>query len=251
MTPDERPVPGRLYGVGVGPGDPEWLTLAALRVLVRAPTVAYPAAPGGAEGFAYRIVRTFLDPARQELLPLAFPMTREPAALEAAWDHIADEVARRLSTGRDVAFVTEGDPLLYSTFVPLRERLSRRCPEAPIEVVPGVPSFAAAAARLGWALGRGDERLAVVPATDDREALRAVLEQFDTVVLLKVAKVLDPVLDLLEEMGLLGGAAVLSHVGGPAERVERTVARLKGERLPYMTLMVVRTGRSRAEVGAP
>lgn len=246
MTPDVRPAVGRLYGVGVGPGDPEWLTLAALRVLVRVPTVAYPAGAEGEGGLAYEIVRAYLDPSRQELLPLAFPMTRERAVLEAAWDRLADEVAGRLLGGRDVAFVTEGDPLLYSTFVPLSERVVARHPEVEVEVVPGISSLAGAAARLAWPLGQGDERLAVVPATDDREALKAVLEQFDTVVLLKVAKVFDEVVDLLEEMGLLDRAAVLSHVGGPAERIERTAATLRGQRLPYMTLMIIRCGRRAA-----
>jgi precorrin-2/cobalt-factor-2 C20-methyltransferase len=249
VTTEQSPALGRLYGVGVGPGDPEWLTLAALRVLVRVPVVAYPAGPGGEGGLAYETIQAYLDVSRQELLPLAFPMTRDRTVLETAWDRLAEEVGRRLSAGRDVAFVTEGDPLLYSTFVPLRDHVLRRYPKAPVEIVPGISSVTAAAARLAWPLGQGDERLAIVPATEDREALRAVLEQFDTVVLLKVAKVFDRVVDLLEEMGLLERAAVASHVGRPAERVEKAAACPRGTPWPYMTLMVVQAGPRAARSG--
>lgn len=230
-----------LYGIGVGPGDPELITVKGLRILREVPVVAYPKTRMGKPSYAYGIVERYLDPQRQELLGLVFPMTRDRAVLEAQWEAVVAQVWRVLAEGKDVAFVTEGDPYFYSTFIHLSRLMKRRHPEVEVIVVPGVTSVNGAAARLDLPLADGDERIVVVPATEDLTAMGQLLDAFDCVVFLKVAKVLDAILGLLRERDLLDKAAVITRATAPgAERIVTDVAALEGEELEYLSLMVVR-----------
>jgi precorrin-2/cobalt-factor-2 C20-methyltransferase len=158
-------------------------------------------------------------------------------------DEAAAHIGAILSTGRDVAFITEGDPLLYSTFIHLYRRLRAASPPVRVEIVPGVTSVTAAAAVAGLPLADGTERLAVVPATCGYERLRAALRDFDTVVLLKVSPVFDRVLDLLEELNLLESAVYVSRAGTPEQRVEADVRALRRQPLDYLSLILVKTTR--------
>lgn len=232
---------GTLYGVGVGPGDPELITVKGLRILREVPVVAYPKKRMGEKSYAYGIVEGYLNPERQELLGLVFPMTRDRAVLERQWEEVVAQVWAVLADGKDVAFVTEGDPLFYSTFIHLSRRMKVRHPEVEVVAIPGVSSVNGAAARLDLPLADGDERLAVVPATEDLAALGRALDAFDCVVFLKVAKVLDGLIGLLRERNLLDKAAVVTKATAPGEeRIVTDVASLEGKELEYLTLMVVR-----------
>ena len=206
-----------LYGVGVGPGDPELLTLKAVRILGRVPVVFHPAAGGEGEGVALGIVRGVLGPK-------------------------ARIVASVLAAGGEGAFVTEGDPLLYSTFQHLLAALPEEAPEVRIEVVPGVSAMTAAAAAARFPLVRGAERLAVLPASrvlaDDPSMLLRVLEEYDAVVLLKVARVFDRVLPVLQQARC--EAVLVERCGMPGERIVDDPASLAGERLDYFSLLLVR-----------
>lgn len=232
---------GILYGLGVGPGDPELITVKAFRVLTESPVIAYPKKTMGAKSYALAIVECYVDPGEKEMLGLTFPMTKDREALERQWNETVDTVWERLAAGKDVAFVTEGDPMLYSTFIHMMRLMQERHPEVEIRSIPGISSVLAAASRLGVPLADGDERVAIVPATEDESAMREVLQTHDCVIFLKVAKVIDPMLRVLWELGITDKASVLTKVSSAEERVWRNVEELAGGELEYLTLMVVRT----------
>lgn len=155
---------GTLYGLGVGPGDPELITVKAFRKLKDAPVIAYPKRRRGSKSYAHRIVDVYLKPGEKEMLGLVFPMTKDPDILEREWLKTVETVWGKLEQGKDVAFVTEGDPLLYSTFIHLMNLMKRRHPEVEIQTVPGISSINGVASRLGIPLAEGDDHIAIVPA---------------------------------------------------------------------------------------
>ncbi|WP_018132722.1 precorrin-2 C(20)-methyltransferase [Effusibacillus pohliae] len=231
---------GKLYAMGVGPGDKELITVKAYRILAETDVIAYPRKLNG-DSYALAIVEDYL-PDGVERLGLHFPMTRDKELLQAKWEAIVQEVWEKLAAGRNVAFVTEGDPYFYSTAIHLTRLMKQRHPEVEIEVVPGVSSVNGAACRLDIPLADGDQQLGIIPATYDLDAMRKALEEHDTVVFLKVAKVLTEMIGLLKEMNLVDKATVVTKVGSPEEVIYRDVAALEGEELEYLTLMIVKKG---------
>lgn len=231
---------GKLYGVGVGPGDPELLTVKAQRVLSLVPVVCVPVKAFGERSFARSIVGELIDTEWQEVLELVFPMTKDAAAAEPHWQEAAKLIWKRLAEGKDCAFISEGDPLIYSTFIDIFRILVQLHPSLDIEIVPGISSVNAAAARSLTPLVDGDERLALLPATFEGEKLREVLRDFDTVVLFKIHSVLDRVLAVLEEVGLAGKAVCITRCTGAEEVIERDIRRLRGKKLDYFSLLIVR-----------
>ncbi|MBB6284288.1 precorrin-2 C(20)-methyltransferase [Geobacillus subterraneus] len=230
---------GTLYGIGVGPGDPELMTVKAYRRLKEADVIAYPKKGRQSKSYAEQIIDAYFAPDEKRRLGLHFPMTKDVSVLEPKWNEAADAIWAELAAGRDVAFVTEGDPLLYSTFIHLMNVMKRRYPEALIEVIPGISSANAAAARLRLPLADGDEQVAIVPARDDYEAMKAALLGHDCVVFFKVAKVIDLMIRLLRELDLLQRAAVVTKVTS-GEEVIWDAGQLEGVELEYLTLLVVR-----------
>jgi precorrin-2/cobalt-factor-2 C20-methyltransferase len=231
---------GRLYGLGVGPGDPELITIKAFRIMKEVDVIAYPKKRMGSKSYAHQIMELYVNPEEKELLGLVFPMTRDADVLQPHWDKTVGTIWEHLAAGKDVAFVTEGDPNLYSTWIHMARNMQDKHPEVEILSVPGISSINGAAARLGIFLADGDEQLAIVPATDDRDAMKKALETHDAVVFLKVAKVIDLMIDVLGELDLLDKASVVTKVTSAEEQVWLSVSELKGVELNYLTLMVVR-----------
>ncbi|MCM3268192.1 precorrin-2 C(20)-methyltransferase [Paenibacillus elgii] len=231
---------GTLYGLGVGPGDPELITVKAFRLLKESPVIAYPRKKSGAKSYALAITELYVDTRKKEMVGLTFPMTKDREALEKQWNKTVDTVWGYLSQGKNVAFVTEGDPMLYSTYIHLMRLMKERHPEVEAVSIPGISSVLAAASRLGLPLADGDEQVAVVPATDDYDAMRRAIETHDCVVFIKVAKVIDLMLTVLRDLGLVDKAAVLTKVTSAEELIWRNIEELAGRELEYLTLMVVR-----------
>lgn len=230
----------RLYAVGVGPGDPELLTRKAERILRSVPVICAPTGAADAGSVALAIVEPFLDRSRQEVLTRVFPMKKDEAELLPFWEETAAEVARRVRAGQDVAFITIGDPLLYSTFLYLYRIFRDQYPEIGIEIVPGITSVGAAAAAAGVPLGISADRLAILPATYEEAQLRQTLLDFDTVVLMKVSRVFDRVYGLLRELGLEKNGVFVRRVGSSEEEVVTDLASLVGRKLDYLSLLIVR-----------
>lgn len=229
--------PGTLYGVGVGPGDPELLTLKAARVLRETGVIAVPVSQAGGASHALDIASSFLRP-EQTVLKLHFPMVEEVVVREQHRRAAAQAIAGDLYVGRDVAFLTEGDPLIHSTFIYVLRHLPQ---DLPVEIIPGVSSITAAAAQARMPLVSADQRLAVLPATFENLAgLRQTLRNFDTIVLLKVHRVLDQLIDLLDELALSERAVLVERASHGAGRVVRDVHTLRGELVHYLSLLIVR-----------
>jgi precorrin-2/cobalt-factor-2 C20-methyltransferase len=172
-------------------------------------------------------------------------MQRDPVQARPARERAADQVLECLYAGYDVAFVTEGDPLLYSTFGYVLETVKRHHPTIPIEVVPGVSSITAAAAAASLPLASWDERIAIIPAAyalkpSESGDLRMLLKVFDTVVLLKVNGAFAALLDMLEELDLAQHAVFVRRCSTDLEEVVFDLARLRDQRLDYFSLVIVR-----------
>ena len=230
---------GTLYGLGVGPGDPELITVKAFRKLQECPVIAYPKKLKGSKSYAHRIVEMYIQPSEKEMLGLVFPMTKDEETLRIEWAKSVETIYTYLAKGQDVAFVTEGDPMLFSTFIHLMKLMKETHADVPIETVAGISSFNGSANRLGIPLADGDDHVAMIPATENMEDMRRVLETHDAVVFIKVAKVLNEMLDLLEEMDLLYGVHVVTKVTSD-EEVIWNVDELRGVELNYLSCMVVR-----------
>lgn len=231
---------GVLYGLGVGPGDPELLTVKAFRILKQSPVIAYPNKRSGSKSYALTITETYVNTQEKEMVGLIFPMTKDKETLEKQWNKTVETVWQHLKAGKDVAFVTEGDPLLYSTFIHMMRLIQEAHPEVEVQSVPGISSVNGAASRLGLPLADGDDQLAIVPATEDYEAMKKAIIQHDCTIFIKVAKVLDMMIAILRELNLIDKAAVATKVTSGEEMIWRNVEDLEGTELEYLTLMVVR-----------
>lgn len=232
-------VPGKFFGIGVGPGDPELLTLKALRALEQVDVLCVPRSAADRDSLALAVVRKAV--ARDyELLELDFPMSKDPEVLKKSWDEAGQAVAVRVRAGRLVAFVTIGDPMLYSTYGYVLRYLKKNHPDLDAETIPGVTAFTACASLVGTPLVEGDETLAVVPAAYDLARLRQALEQFDNVVIMKVNRRFSEVLSLLKTLGLAGKAVYVSRCGHEDQYFTRDLDSLLESRLDYMSLMIVR-----------
>lgn len=230
---------GTLFGLGVGPGDPELITVKAFRKLQESPVIAYPKKLKGSKSYAHRIVEVYINPAEKEMLGLVFPMTKDEDTLRTEWAKSAESIYSYLVQGKDVAFVTEGDPMLFSTFIHVMNLMKSMYPNVPIETVAGISSFNGSVNRLGIALADGDDHVAMIPATGDMEEMRRVIENHDAIVFIKVAKVIDGMLNLLEEMNLVDKAHVVTKVTSDEEVIWK-INELRGAELNYLSCMVVR-----------
>ncbi|MFN5515776.1 MAG: precorrin-2 C(20)-methyltransferase [Cyanobacteriota bacterium] len=231
---------GRLYGVSVGPGDPELLTLKALRILQTVPVVAYPAGRGGQAGLAETIIQSYLAP-EQIRLPLWFPYVFEAETLEPAWEEAARETFSYLSRGLDVGFACEGDGGFYGTFNYLAQTLAQNYPDLVIERLPGVSSPWAAAAALGLPLTLQDQRLLILPALYYADELEAALSQAEAVVLLKVRQVYPQVWLWLQALDLLERAWVIEWATTPRQRIYHPLTAYPELALSYFSLLLIKT----------
>ncbi|MGB9825200.1 MAG: precorrin-2 C(20)-methyltransferase [Desulfofundulus sp.] len=234
-------VSGKFYGIGVGPGDPELLTLKAYRVLQEVNIVCVPKSAADRESLALSIIKQVIK--RQFMtLELFFPMSRDHQILEQHWASAGEKVAKLVQEGHKVAFITIGDPTFYSTYSYVQAYLQKNYPDLPVETIPGITAMSACAAALEEPLATGEESLAVIPAVYNLERLEEILETFENVVLMKVNRYFDQVLELLRKKGLLERAALVSRCGYPDQIVNRKVSDLAGQRIDYMSILVIHKG---------
>ncbi len=236
---------GTFYGVGVGPGDPELMTRKAARILAEADWVFYPSETKGGTSFAQRIIAPLGLP-EAKCQPVYMGMSRDRSNDLHTYDTAVDDIVAELQRGKSVAWITQGDPLFYSTFIYLYEHMRRRFPAVHIEIVPGVMSTSAAAAAAGVPVSRLQERVAVVPAVYGLEGLATLLDEFATVFLMKVNSVFDQLLETLRAMPHPVQAVYVERVGTPEERIVTDLESLRGQKLSYFSLVLLRQeGRTR------
>lgn len=235
---------GTLYGIGVGPGDPELIPLKGLRRLQTAPVVAFPAGMGGKPGIAQQIIAEWLSP-QQVQLELNFPYIQDEGVLKQAWQEAAEKVWHYLQQGLDVAFASEGDASFYSTFTYLSQTLRELHPEVEVQIVPGICSPLAAAAAIGIPLTSRAQRLAVLPALYAIEELETALNWADVVVLLKVNSVYEQVWQVLKRRGLLESSWVVERATQSQQVIYNNLDEHPHLNLPYFSLAIVQVPNSK------
>ena len=228
---------GKLFGIGVGPGDPELLTIKALKVIKEAATVFVAASSKNNYSLAAEVVRPHLPP-EKELLFLPFPMTYDRDLLEEAWEVNARKIVSALKAG-DVAFLTLGDPCFYSTFSYLARKVVKLLPEVEIEIIPGITAAQAAAARLKISLSEGEETVLFASGTRGGEVLKRLGGQVDTIILYKVYRTADKIYEALKEKDLLKKTSGISFCGYPQERIYSSIPSPASQKFPYFTLFIV------------
>ena len=224
---------GKLYGVGVGPGDPELVTRKAERVLREADIVAVPD-KGAGEKTALNIVRDIV--AGKELLYCPTPMVRDRAVLDGCYEQIAGDICALLDEGKNVAFITLGDPTVYSTYIYVHKKVLSRGYDA--ELIPGVPSFCAVAARLNTSLCEGAERLLIVPASHDAADCMDIRANK---VFMKAGKAIGELQTQLAERGMLDKASLVANCGMEGEAVYPRFAELT-DGSGYFSVVLVKKG---------
>jgi precorrin-2/cobalt-factor-2 C20-methyltransferase len=249
--PNQHPSKGVFYGVGVGPGASDLITLRALRIIEEADVLAIPRPSDFGRSVAWGIVRPHVESSSlehkraeqgrnpQERLFLTFPMSKDPEVLVPAWSLASKAICERLGEGKSVAFLTQGDPYIYSTFVYLEERIKEALPGVCVQVVPGVTSLSAVPIAAGIPLADGQERVAVIPATYGLDELRTVLRSFDAILIMKVSSMISQVVELLKEEGLADCATYVERASSQEERVVRNIREMTQDRCVYFSMVFV------------
>ena len=229
---------GTAYGLGVGPGDPELITVKALALLRRCPVIAYPA-PETGDSLARRIVSPYLESRTPIEYAIRMPIEAARFPAEAVYDRAARELGAHLEAGRDVGVLCQGDPFFYGSFMYLFARLARRFT---VVVVPGVSSLTACAAALHWPLAARDDVLSVIPATLPEAELTARLASVDAAAIIKLGRHLPKVRRVLAALGLAGSARYIERATLPEQAI-RALADVPDDAAPYFaTVLVHRRG---------
>jgi precorrin-2/cobalt-factor-2 C20-methyltransferase len=231
---------GKLYGIGIGPGDPKLLTLKAKEIIDQVDIIFCP--KGDEEGTS--LARSIIEKTTsipKEFVEITFPMTRNEKVLKVYWQKAARRISKEIAKGKNGAFVTLGDPFIYSTYIYLLRMLRQDFPDIEVETIPGISAFNAAAARAQVPLLQADETMAILPVRRDLRGLREALQSFDTVVLMKVGSKLDQVMALLIELDLLKHSVLVSHLGQPGEKMIHDLSSLdKVQREGYLSVIIVK-----------
>ena len=236
---------GTLYGIGVGPGDPELITVKGASVLTQCPHVFVPKTRTSAGSVALAIAGRYIGQNTQ-IHELLFPMTSDENILSCQWEENARAVASVLKAGEDACFITLGDLFLYSTFIYLLREIRKLMPAVNVVSVPGVTSFSAAASLSSFSVGEGRKPVAVIPAAaDDLAAVREALGKTGTVILMKIGRRLPEILDILEHAGLIDRSIFVARAGMEGERVETDLRNLRnmGPEAGYLSIILVHAGK--------
>ncbi len=229
---------GTLYGIGVGPGDPELMTIKAARLLGEVDLVFTAASPGNDFSYAQKIAEPYLKPGLA-VRRLDFPMVGDEAALNAAWKANAEEIADFLKSGRSAAFLTLGDPMTYSTYGYVLPYLAESLPQGAVVTVPGITSYQLAASLSNKPLVTGLESLTVMSGVEDPEKLGELLDRTDNVAILKTYRSFDKILEMLKRKNLAQNATLYSQIGLSEEKITRDLEENAVARPPYLSLLVV------------
>jgi precorrin-2/cobalt-factor-2 C20-methyltransferase len=233
---------GTLYGIGLGPGDKGLITVKALSALKKTNILAVPLSKGGSQAtsMALEIAGQAVNIKGKVLLRLFFPMTRDEAALSKARQSAARKIATRLRTGEDIAFITLGDPMHYSTFSPVAEMVKKGLKGAKVTVIPGITSFSATAALTGTPVAESDERVAILPAVYDMASVKKALKEYDTVVLMKINRVFEGLVSLVQGLGKGYKVAFASRAGWDDGFISTSMDAIRKARPDYFSILIVK-----------
>ena len=235
----------KLFCVGCGPGDPELLTVRAANLIKSAEVIFAPTAKEGKPSIALSVVEKYVNESTKTI-SLVFPMVKDKESLKDYWKRNADEIAGAVRAGKKVVYLTVGDPALYSTWIYIHRHLKKSHKDIDIEIVPGVASMFAIAAKAGISLAEGEETVAIVPACYDMDRVRRTAIACDTVIFLKDGRYFDSVIEILGESGFSDNAdiAIAQDVSEKGEILElKKLSEIRGKKGPaekYFSIMVAK-----------
>lgn len=231
---------GKFYGIGVGPGDPDLLTIKAKKILDEVDIILAPETKSGKGSTALNIAHTHLNQ-DVEIIERRFPMTYDIDVLNKSYDEISNYIKELVDTGKKVAFLTLGDPMVYSTYIYLFKRL--KCKGVEIETIPGITSFCAIASKVGIPLGENEETIAIVPSVyyeKGDEKLESILKNIDNIVFMKASGDIDELIDELEHTGHKEGSVFVSRLGLDDEVIENNIENRRGIKNNYLSTLVAK-----------
>lgn len=230
---------GTLYGIGVGPGDPDLIPLKSINILKRVALIFAASSTKNAYSQAVNIARPHIPDMRRVRM-LAFPMTKDRATKETCWQAHARTIIAELEQGRDVAFLTLGDSMTYATYGYVLKYVLALAPEAPVVTVPGITAYQAAAARVNRPLVEGEESLLVLSGVEGGDRLRQLAATVDNVVFMKAYRNAGDISDALEEQQMLESSVAVANCCLPNEEVIEDVRALKDRKPGYWTLILAK-----------
>lgn len=240
------PLMTELTCVGCGPGDPELLTVKAVKAIKNADVIMCPTSKEGKESIAYSIISTIVDNSKKpEIVNLVFPMVKDKDILEDTWKKNTRTIAESVQSGKNVVYLTVGDPSLYSTWIYIHRELREKYPDIRISIIPGIVSMFAFASKVGISIAEGDETMAVIPACYDLTRVKETAKNCDTMIFLKDGRYFDQVISLLKEAGFPNSSlfAIAQDVGTDQEIVKKlTLGEVTKETFTnkYFSIMVVK-----------
>ncbi len=235
-----------LIGIGVGPGDPELLTVKAVKAIQNADIIMCPASKEDRPSIALSVVSSLIDKSKnQEIVKLIFPMTKDKDVLEQTWKRNAKIMAETVLSGKNVVYLTVGDPYLYSTWIYMHKDLKENYPDMNISVIPGIVSIFTFASKVGISIAEGAEKVAIIPSCYDLSSVKEIAKYSETMVFLKDGRYFDQVIDVLKESGFPDDSifAIGQDLGTENEIIRKmTLGEVNDETLTtkYFSILVVK-----------
>jgi precorrin-2/cobalt-factor-2 C20-methyltransferase len=231
---------GKFYGIGVGPGDPDLLTIKAKKILDEVDIILAPETKDGKGSTALNIAKPHLNE-DVEIIERKFPMTYDVDVLNKSYDEISDSIKELVDAGKRIAFLTLGDPMVYSTYIYLFKRL--RLKDVEMETIPGITSFCAIASKVGVPLGENEETIAIVPSVyyeKGNEKLEKILDSINNIVFMKASGEIDELIDELESTGHKEGSVFVSRLGLNDEVIENDIEKRRGIKNNYLSTLIAK-----------
>lgn len=244
MQKGEKKQPGTLYGIGVGPGDPELISIKAVRIIQKVQIIFSASSTKNQYSLAVKIVSPYL-PGNTPIHMLPFPMTKEKKVAESAWQDHARQIQQELEKGKDAAFLTLGDPMTYSTFGYLVRVFKKNWPHLDIQTIPGITSYQAAAAATNTPLVEGQENLLLLSGVNGGEGLRRQTDSIDNIVFLKAYKNISDIIKSIKETGHLNNSLGVIRCGFPEQEIVENVENMSSMDPRYWTLIMAKKGKKR------
>ena len=214
---------GGLTGIGVGPGEADLLTVRAVNAIKNADIIMCPASAPDRPSIALSVVSDMVDEPRQEVIKLVFPMTKDRDILEETWRKNAEIMAQKVATGKNVVYLTVGDPYLYSTWIYMHRHLSASHPDMQISVIPGIVSMFTFASKVGVSIAEGAEKVAVIPSCYDMAGVKEIAKHAESMIFLKDGRYFDQVIQVLRESGFGNDSlfAIGQSLGSDQEKIQK------------------------------
>ena len=235
-----------LIGIGVGPGDPDLLTVKAVKAIQNAETIMCPASKEDRPSIALSVVSSLIDKTKnQEIVKLIFPMTKDKDVLESTWKKNAEIMAQKVLSGKNVVYLTVGDPYLYSTWIYMHREIQTKYPEIKISVIPGIVSMFTFASKVGVSIAEGAEKVAIIPSCYNLETVKEIAKNAESLIFLKDGRYFDQVIDLLKESGFPDNSifAIGQDLGTNKEIIRKlTLGEVNDDTLTskYFSILVVK-----------